>query len=199
MGGYNTICELAYAGASALIVPRTSPRREQLLRAQRLAERGVVHLLLPEAALPDVLIREVLEGFGRPRPPRRWGLDFSGLETICRAVAVQRQTQLALQLGRRVASVPNLPERSFSGPALPARFLDGVPARAPGGGGGPRVRLHSTSCPFRLPSGDDRDVRGPPGRRSIYLHRPRQGYLLEKQFPAVPQNRHLPGGTGGHR
>ena len=98
-----------------------------------------------------------------------------------------------------VATFPSLPGRSFSGPALPARFLEGVPARAPGGGGGPRVRLHSTSCPFRLPSGDDRDVRGPPGRRSIYLHRPRQGYLPEKQFPAVPQNPHLPGGTGGHR
>lgn len=104
MGGYNTICELAYAGASALIVPRTSPRREQLLRAQRLAERGVVHLLLPEAALPDALIREVLEGLDRPRPPRRWGLDFSGLENICRAVADQRPTTLTLQLSSRVAA-----------------------------------------------------------------------------------------------
>jgi len=104
MGGYNTICELAYAGASALIVPRTSPRREQLLRAQRLAERGVVRLLLPEAALPDTLIREVFEGLGRPRPPRRWGLEFSGLENICRAVADQRPTPLVLQPGSRLAA-----------------------------------------------------------------------------------------------
>jgi len=104
MGGYNTICELAYAGASALIVPRTSPRREQLLRAQRLAERGVVRLLLPEAALPDTLIREVFEGLRRPRPPRRWGLEFSGLENICRAVADQRPTPLVLQPGSRLAA-----------------------------------------------------------------------------------------------
>jgi len=101
MGGYGTICELAYAGASALIVPRSFPRREQLLRAWRLAERGVVHLLLPEAASPGALIGEVLEGLRRPRPPRRWGLDFSGLENIRRAVASQESIPLnAVPYGR---------------------------------------------------------------------------------------------------
>jgi len=99
MGGYNTICELAYAGASALIVPRTFPRREQLLRARRLAERGVVRLLLPEAAAPAALIREVLDGLGGLRPPRRWGLDFSGLENICRVVANQHPVPLAARSG----------------------------------------------------------------------------------------------------
>ena len=98
MGGYNTICELAYAGASALIVPRTFPRREQLLRARRLSERGVVRLLLPEEAAPDALIREVLDGLGRSRPPRRWGLDFSGLENICRTVARQNPIPRAARI-----------------------------------------------------------------------------------------------------
>ena len=100
MGGYNTICELAYAGASSLIVPRTFPRREQLLRARRLAERGVTRLLLPEAASPDALIREVIEGLGRARPPRRWGLDFSGLENIRRAVADLTPAPVFLEHGR---------------------------------------------------------------------------------------------------
>jgi len=90
MGGYNTICELACAGARALIVPRTFPRQEQLLRARRLAERGVVRLLLPEAAAPAVLISEVLDGLDDSRPPRRWGLDFSGLANVCRIVADQQ-------------------------------------------------------------------------------------------------------------
>jgi len=104
MGGYNTICELAYAGASALIVPRTFPRREQLLRAQRLSERGVVRLLLPGMARPDALIREVLEGLGRPRPPRRWGLDFCGLENICRAVASRTLIPLDVRQAGRLAA-----------------------------------------------------------------------------------------------
>ena len=104
MGGYNTICELAYAGASALIVPRTFPRREQLLRARKLAERGVVRLLLPEAARPDALIREILDGLGRSRPPRRWGLDFSGLENICGAVASQTSIPIGARSDGRAAA-----------------------------------------------------------------------------------------------
>ena len=87
MGGYNSVCELAYQGARALIVPRTFPRKEQLLRASRLAGRGVVRFLPPEEATPTALMDEVLAGLGRPRPPRRWGLDFGGLDNTARAIA----------------------------------------------------------------------------------------------------------------
>jgi len=86
MGGYNTVCELAYGGIPALIVPRTFPRKEQLERARRLAERGVVRFLVPEEATPETLMREVHLGMGLPRPPRRWGLDFSGLDRTARAI-----------------------------------------------------------------------------------------------------------------
>jgi predicted glycosyltransferase len=81
MGGYNTVCDLACAGARALIVPRTFPRKEQIMRAQRLADRGVAQCLSIEGATPDRLLSEVLLGLERPRPPRGWGLDFSGLKT----------------------------------------------------------------------------------------------------------------------
>jgi len=86
MGGYNTVCELASAGARALIVPRCFPRHEQLVRARLLAERGVARYLHPEAAEPSALIREVLEGLERPRPVRGWGLDFNGLNRASRAL-----------------------------------------------------------------------------------------------------------------
>ena len=40
MGGYNTFCEILSFGKPALIVPRTRPRREQLLRARRAEVSG---------------------------------------------------------------------------------------------------------------------------------------------------------------
>jgi predicted glycosyltransferase len=45
MGGYNTLCEVMANANRSLVVPREEPRREQLIRAERLAERGVVRIL----------------------------------------------------------------------------------------------------------------------------------------------------------
>lgn len=50
MGGYNTFCEIVSFDKPALIVPRTVPRQEQLIRATRAAELGMVDMLLPEDA-----------------------------------------------------------------------------------------------------------------------------------------------------
>ncbi|MGE5271196.1 MAG: glycosyltransferase family protein [Thiohalocapsa sp.] len=47
MGGYNTFCEILSFDKPALIVPRTTPRLEQYIRARRAAELGLV------AVLPD--------------------------------------------------------------------------------------------------------------------------------------------------
>src|SRR5262249_37266294 len=55
MGGYNTPCEVLGLAAPAVIVPRTRPRLEQLMRAQRLADRGLVHWLHPEGLSPRVV------------------------------------------------------------------------------------------------------------------------------------------------
>jgi predicted glycosyltransferase len=45
MGGYNTFCEILSLDKPALLVPRSVPRREQLIRAQRAAEIGLVRML----------------------------------------------------------------------------------------------------------------------------------------------------------
>ncbi len=50
MGGYNTYCEILSFDKPALIVPRVRPREEQLIRARRAAELGLVDMLLPEQA-----------------------------------------------------------------------------------------------------------------------------------------------------
>jgi predicted glycosyltransferase len=45
MGGYNTFCEILSFDKRALIVPRTAPRLEQFIRAQRASELGLVRML----------------------------------------------------------------------------------------------------------------------------------------------------------
>ncbi len=50
MGGYNTYCEILSFDKRALIVPRVVPREEQLIRATRASELGLVDMLLPDAA-----------------------------------------------------------------------------------------------------------------------------------------------------
>ena len=61
MGGYNTVCEILPLRARALIVPRMRPRREQLIRVERMAELGLLDLLHPtkldERALEEWLAR----------------------------------------------------------------------------------------------------------------------------------------------
>lgn len=42
MGGYNTICEILSQHTPALIIPRETPRKEQLIRAEKLTEQGLI-------------------------------------------------------------------------------------------------------------------------------------------------------------
>lgn len=80
MGGYNTVGEIMAYRKPALIIPRTSPRQEQWLRASRLAEFGWVDMLHPNDlsanAISDWVRRDDLHL--RNRIP----LDFGGLARI---------------------------------------------------------------------------------------------------------------------
>ncbi len=55
MAGYNTVCEILATATPALLVPRTRPRTEQLIRAERFAALGLVDLLEPSALSPGRL------------------------------------------------------------------------------------------------------------------------------------------------
>ena len=55
MGGYNTTCEVLALRVPAVIVPRTTPRLEQLMRARLLADRGLLHWLHPDGLTPRVV------------------------------------------------------------------------------------------------------------------------------------------------
>ena len=49
MGGYNTFCEILSLDKRTLIVPRTTPRLEQFIRASRSQEFGLVKMLVHDA------------------------------------------------------------------------------------------------------------------------------------------------------
>lgn len=79
MGGYNTFCEILSFGKPALIVPRTVPRLEQAIRAERAQALGLLQMLpyeqdcdpwrmaemlrqLPSATVPSEAMRTRLLG-----------------------------------------------------------------------------------------------------------------------------------------
>ncbi|QMS88350.1 glycosyltransferase [Nostoc edaphicum CCNP1411] len=55
MGGYNTTCELLSFAKRSLILPRIKPRREQLIRAERLQALGLIDVLHPHQLTPTAL------------------------------------------------------------------------------------------------------------------------------------------------
>ena len=68
MAGYNTVCEILDAQAPAVLVPRVHPRREQEVRARRLAALGLVEYLLPDALDPTALGAAMTRAIGRGSP-----------------------------------------------------------------------------------------------------------------------------------
>lgn len=78
MGGYNTVCEILAYGKPALIVPRTRPRTEQLIRAKRMAALGLVDMLHPDRLDHDAIARW-LGTAAEPPPSARGALDFGGV------------------------------------------------------------------------------------------------------------------------
>jgi predicted glycosyltransferase len=76
MGGSNTVSEILSYEKPALIVPRISPRREQMIRAERLSALGLVDMLHPDDLSPDALTRWLGSRIGGwPRARDRVSLD----------------------------------------------------------------------------------------------------------------------------
>jgi predicted glycosyltransferase len=69
MGGYNTFCEILSFDKPALIVPRTTPRLEQYIRARRAAELGLVAVLADhEGRDPRTMAAALLQLAQQKRP-----------------------------------------------------------------------------------------------------------------------------------
>lgn len=80
MGGYNTVTEILSFNESALIVPRVTPRKEQWIRASRLAEMGIVDCLHPDSLTPEAL-SSWMSG-NKKQLNAREVLRFNGLDNV---------------------------------------------------------------------------------------------------------------------
>ena len=89
MGGYNTFCEILSFGKPALLVPRTVPRLEQYLRAERAHALGLVRMLADDGARDPRRMAASLHDLPRmPVLPHEVRTSMlQGLERISRLVA----------------------------------------------------------------------------------------------------------------
>ncbi len=81
MGGYNAIAEILSMGKKALVVPRIQPRREQYIRAERLARLGLIDLLHPDEANSETITSWLLNPAAQDRRGHEL-LDFNGLSRL---------------------------------------------------------------------------------------------------------------------
>ncbi len=84
MGGYNTICEILSQQTPSLIIPRETPRKEQLIRAEKLTEQGLIDYI-PWKEVSAQLLRDkiftILEKSGE-YTSNMADFKLSGLDTM---------------------------------------------------------------------------------------------------------------------
>jgi len=77
MGGYNTLCEILSQKKVALIIPRDTPREEQLIRARVFAERGLVDYIQWDRLSPEAMRAKVDAMLEDPWPYQNAMQNFS--------------------------------------------------------------------------------------------------------------------------
>ncbi|MEP7207255.1 MAG: glycosyltransferase, partial [Casimicrobiaceae bacterium] len=105
MAGYNTFCEILSFDKRAILIPRVLPRREQVMRAQRAEELGLVRMLDPEGDQPAAAMAAALRDLDRQQAPSAAGADrmLNGLDVITGLIAdhVGRVAPRRLRAGAR--------------------------------------------------------------------------------------------------
>ncbi|MHB8959104.1 MAG: glycosyltransferase family protein [Candidatus Limnocylindrales bacterium] len=114
MGGYNTLCEAVGSGVPTVVIPRTWPRREQAIRAELFADRGLVRIVEPGDDLAERLVaplRAALADRRRVAP----GIDLDGASRV-RLALLEEVARPASSPAHQVHSLPRLRALAASGP-----------------------------------------------------------------------------------
>ena len=84
MGGYNTFCEILSFDRPALIVPRTVPRREQLIRAEQASRLNLVQMLADDGGHDPTAMARALRGLAQQPVPSSVSIPglLDGLEIV---------------------------------------------------------------------------------------------------------------------
>jgi len=85
-GGYNSLCELVRSGVPTVVVPRTWPRREQLLRAEAFESRGLVRRVDEDGHDLEGRLAEAVADLTVSRPSPTVRLDLGGRRRVVAAL-----------------------------------------------------------------------------------------------------------------
>ena len=89
MGGYNTFCEVLSLDKRALIIPRTTPRLEQFIRASSAVKLGLISMLIEDGEHDPAVMAAALRALPRQSLPSEVvvpGL-LEGLPNVAKLVA----------------------------------------------------------------------------------------------------------------
>lgn len=109
MAGYNTCAEILQSEKPCVLLPRTLPRMEQAIRAERFAELGLAQSLIdPEPADMLAAVERALSA----GPPRRERIPpLSGVERLCSIVQDLLIPGLQPAVSRAAGPIPTRPTR----------------------------------------------------------------------------------------
>ncbi len=95
MGGYNTLCEILTQRTPALIIPRESPRLEQLIRAERMHARGLIDYIPWTKVTPSILREKIFSMLSQSETYKNNMEHFPllGLDTIQQRLAFFENTR----------------------------------------------------------------------------------------------------------
>ncbi len=88
MGGYNTVCELLTLHKRAIVVPRVMPVQEQWIRAERMANLGLLRAIHPEKMTPSILMATVQDELSKlnVHPRSLYQINLNGLSGVCDSI-----------------------------------------------------------------------------------------------------------------
>ena len=84
MGGYNTLCEILGQGTLSLVIPRETPRQEQILRARAFHRQNLVDFIPWDDFSPGLLHEKLIALLQNPEPYHKAISCFrlTGIETM---------------------------------------------------------------------------------------------------------------------
>ncbi|MGE3758723.1 MAG: glycosyltransferase family protein [Pseudobdellovibrionaceae bacterium] len=82
MGGYNTVIELCAMNKFPLILPRTVPRKEQIIRAEHFKQSGFCDYLSPEKVKAEILGKKIAEHLAKAASLKVPEFNTEGLQVI---------------------------------------------------------------------------------------------------------------------
>lgn len=81
MAGYNTVCEILSARKPAVIIPRSKPSQEQLIRAEKMAKLGLFKVVHPDNIDSQILLDTILSQL-QTEKNSDYQLDMNGLPRV---------------------------------------------------------------------------------------------------------------------